>query len=164
MPVATLARHIGCEGAFNLRDIGGYGTSSGRTVRLGVVYRADGLHRIPPGGASAIGKLGWRTVIDLRTTAEVAARVFRADGVEVINHPILQATWGVPDATDIDPVEFLSDHYVQMLDEGAAAIPPRSPSSGRRRGCRPSSTARPARTGPACWRRSCSTCSACRTR
>ena len=122
MPVATRARHIGCEGAFNLRDIGGYRTSSGRTVRRGVVYRADGLHRIPPGGASAIGHLSWRTVIDLRTTAEVAGGAFQADGVEVINLPILRATWGVPEATDIDPVEFLSDHYLQMLAEGAAAI------------------------------------------
>lgn len=122
MPVATRPRHIRCEGAFNLRDIGGHRTCGGRTVRRGLVYRADGLHRIPPGGASAIGHLGWRTVIDLRTTAEFAAGAFRADGVEVINLPILRATWGVPEATDIDPVEFLSDHYFQMLDEGAAAI------------------------------------------
>lgn len=122
MPVATRARHIGCDGAFNIRDIGGYSTASGRTIRCGLVYRADGLHRIPPGGASRLGHLGWRTVIDLRTTAEVAAGVFRADGVEVVNLPILRATWGIPEVTDIDPVEFLSDHYLEMLDEGAAAI------------------------------------------
>lgn len=122
MPVAARARRIGCEGAFNLRDLGGYRTCSGRTVRGGLVYRADGLHRIPSGRASALEHLGWRTVIDLRTPAEVAAGAFRADGVEVINLPILRATWGVPDATDIDPVEFLSDHYLQMLDEGAPAI------------------------------------------
>ena len=122
MPVASRARHIRCEGAFNIRDIGGYRTSSGQTVRSGLVYRADGLHRIPPGGAAALGHLGWRTVIDLRTVGEVAAAAFRSEGVEVVNLPVLRATWGIPEATDIDPVAFLSDHYLEMLDQGAAAI------------------------------------------
>lgn len=122
MPALSRVRHVACEGAFNIRDIGGYPTSSGRPVRGGVVYRADGLHRIPPGGASALRPLGWRTVIDLRTTREVACGAYRAEGVEVINLPMLRATWGIPEATEIDPVEFLSGHYLQMLDEGARAI------------------------------------------
>ncbi len=122
MAVEARARHIRCDGAFNIRDIGGYPTSSGHTVRCGLVYRADGLHRVPAGGASALDHLGWRTVIDLRTAGEVAAGMFRSGGAEVINLPILRATWGVPETSDIEPVRFLSEHYLQMLDEGAAAI------------------------------------------
>ncbi len=122
MPVAARVRHIECEGAFNLRDLGGYATADRRRVRPGVVYRADGLHRIPPGGAHALDHLRWRTVLDLRTAGEVAAGMFRADGVEVINLPMLRATWGIPEIGEIDPVEYLSTHYLQMLDEGAAAI------------------------------------------
>lgn len=122
MPVAARRRHLECDGAFNLRDLGGYATSDGRRVRSGVVFRADGLHRIPPGQVHALGHLGWRTVIDLRTTAEVAAGAFCADGIEVVNLPILRATWGVPEVSDIDPVAYLSTHYLQMLEEGAPAI------------------------------------------
>lgn len=122
MPVLSRARHIGCDGAFNIRDLGGYATTDGRSVRWQVLYRADGLHRIPAGAASSIEHLGWRTVLDLRTTGEVDAGAFRAEGHDVIHLPILRATWGIPEVTDIEPVGFLSTHYLQMLDEGAAAI------------------------------------------
>ncbi|MEJ7764003.1 MAG: tyrosine-protein phosphatase [Acidimicrobiales bacterium] len=122
MPVLSPGRHISCDGAFNIRDIGGYRTTSGRDVRRQAVYRADGLHRVPPAGAHALEHLGWRTVIDLRTTGEVDAGSFAAEGVVVVNLPILRATWGIPDAPVTDPVAFLSSHYLQMLDEGAAAI------------------------------------------
>jgi protein-tyrosine phosphatase len=122
MPVLSRVRHIPCDGAFNIRDLGGYEVADGRSVRWQVLYRADGLHRIPPDGRAAVGHLGWRTVLDLRTTGEVDVASFAAAGVEVVHLPILRETWGVPDVTDVDPVAFLSTHYLQMLDEGAGAI------------------------------------------
>lgn len=122
MAVAAPARHVRCDGAFNIRDIGGYVTSTGWIVRSGMVYRADGLHRIPPGGGAALRQLGWRTVIDLRTTREVAAGGYRGEGVEVINLPMLRSTWGVPAVSHLDPLVFLPTHYLHMLDEGAPAI------------------------------------------
>lgn len=122
MPVLSRVRHIACDGTFNVRDLGGYATTDGRVVRWQTLYRADGLHRIPHGATSPVDDLGWRTVLDLRTTAEVDAGAFLGTGLEVIHLPILRATWGIPEVTEVDPVEFLSTHYLQMLDEGAAAI------------------------------------------
>ncbi len=122
MPVLSRARHIGCDGAFNIRDLGGYATAGGQTVRWQVLYRADGLHRIPAEGTAALDHLGWRTVLDLRTGAEVDAGAYRSGSCELIHLPILRATWGIPEVTDVEPVEFLSSHYLQMLDEGAPAI------------------------------------------
>ena len=122
MPVLSRARHIGCDGAFNIRDLGGYPTSDGGSVRWQVLYRADGLHRIPAEATSSLDHLGWRTVLDLRTAAEVDAGAFGPAGPEVIHLPILRTTWGVPEETDIEPISFLSTHYLQMLDEGATAI------------------------------------------
>jgi len=122
MPVLSRVRHIGCDGAFNIRDLGGYATNDGRSVRWQVLYRADGLHRIPLDATLAVAHLGWRTVMDLRTTGEVDAGAFRAEGPEVIHLPILRSTWGIPEEADIEPVAFLSTHYLAMLDEGAAAI------------------------------------------
>lgn len=122
MPVLSRTRHIGCDGAFNIRDLGGYATTDGRSVRWQVLYRADGLHRIPPDATPVVARLGWRTVVDLRTTGEVEAGAFCAEGPETVHLPILRSTWGIPELTDIEPVEFLSTHYLVMLDEGAAAI------------------------------------------
>lgn len=51
----------------NLRDLGGWTTTEGRTVRYGVVYRSTDLSRIRPTSLSA---LDLRTVVDLRTAAE----------------------------------------------------------------------------------------------
>ncbi|MDQ3385652.1 MAG: tyrosine-protein phosphatase [Actinomycetota bacterium] len=122
MPVLSRTRHVACDGAFNLRDLGGYPTADGRSVRWQVLYRADGLHRIPASTTSSLEHLGWRTVLDLRTSGEVDAGAFRAAGIEVIHLPVLRATWGVPEVTDVEPVAFLSTHYLRMLDEGAGAI------------------------------------------
>ena len=122
MPVLSRERHIGCEGAFNIRDLGGYATTDGSTVRWGTLYRADGLHRVPASAAPGLGALGWRTVLDLRTTAEVDDGAFLAGGTEVIHLPILRQTWGIPEDLDVDPVAFLSTHYLHMLDEGREAI------------------------------------------
>lgn len=122
MPVLSRARHVRCDGAFNLRDLGGYPTTDGRRVRWQVLYRADGLHRVPAAGLATVGELGLRTVLDLRTTGEHDAGAFVVDGTTVLHLPILRATWGIPDAAEIDPVAFLSEHYQRMLDEGAGAI------------------------------------------
>lgn len=122
MPVHAIARHIRCDGAFNLRDLGGYATRSGATVRWHTLYRADGLHRIPRASTQGVTELGLRTILDLRTTDEVDAGAFSAEGIEVIHLPILRRTWGTPDTIDVDPVSFLSDHYLQMLEEGAGGI------------------------------------------
>ena len=122
MPVLSRTRHVACDGAFNIRDLGGYPTADGRSVRWQVLYRADGLHRIPAAAASSLDHLGWRTVLDLRTAGEVEAGAFRAAGVDVIHLPVLRTTWGVPEVADVEPVPFLSTHYLQMLDVGAGAI------------------------------------------
>jgi protein-tyrosine phosphatase len=59
------------EGAYNIRDIGGYPTRDGRTTRWKTLLRADSLHRLPPKSQSALIDYGLRTVIDLRRTEEV---------------------------------------------------------------------------------------------
>ena len=43
-------RRITLERAFNFRDLGGYAATDGRTVRWGLLYRADGIHRRIAGG------------------------------------------------------------------------------------------------------------------
>jgi len=62
--------HIPLENASNLRDLGGWPTWDGRTVRTGVVFRAPALVRLSPADEAAIATLGIRTVCDFRGTRE----------------------------------------------------------------------------------------------
>jgi protein-tyrosine phosphatase len=114
-------------GAFNVRDLGGLRTSDGRSLRRGVAYRADGLHRLPPEEVRRLADLGVRTVVDLRTASEieVAASVVAAEPVVVVHLPILQEVWphdAFDEADTADPVAFLVARYLEMLEEGASAI------------------------------------------
>ena len=115
------------HGCFNARDLGGLVTGDGRRLRSGVVYRADGLHRLPPGEVERLAAAGIRTVVDLRTAAELeAAPSFGgAEGIEVHHLPVLREVWPRdqfgPEIDD-DPVGFLVDRYAEMLDEGRDAI------------------------------------------
>lgn len=56
----------------NVRDLGGLANAAGRRVRRGALIRSDQLCRLDDGGRDALLAHGVRTVIDLRTPAEVA--------------------------------------------------------------------------------------------
>ncbi len=80
-------RHLDLEGAYNIRDIGGYETSDGRHVRLHKLFRSDSLHKLTESSQKTLVGEGLRTVIDLRQTvsAEGQPNVF-ADSSEVTYH------------------------------------------------------------------------------
>jgi protein-tyrosine phosphatase len=71
-------RHLPLPGTYNVRDIGGYATLEGRTVRWRTCFRADSLHRLEPEAQQALIDHGIQTVIDLRRSdeAEAAPNVF----------------------------------------------------------------------------------------
>jgi protein-tyrosine phosphatase len=82
-------RHLSLEGTYNVRDCGGYLTGEGRTVKWGVLFRADGLHRLTPKGQATLLSYGVRTIIDLRRSEElqIAPNVF-ADCSDVQYHHV----------------------------------------------------------------------------
>lgn len=113
-------------GAFNVRDLGGLAIGSGAQVRRGCVFRADGLHRLPLAEVERLGAMGIRTVVDLRTTGELARDAsVRADGILVVHLPVLREVWTdtalTPDETS-DPAAFLVGRYLEMLEQGREAI------------------------------------------
>jgi len=114
-------RHIPFPTVFNFRDIGGYATGDGRTVRWRRVYRADGIHRL---SNRDLAPLGIRTVVDLRTEAERVERgYFDADEIDYHHLPMFEQTWereGV--LPDQDAVAYLAARYADMLVTGPAAI------------------------------------------
>ena len=75
MPQPTSAdpnRHLPLEGAYNVRDIGGYETQDGRTTRWRTLFRADSLHRLTSASQTTLLDYGLRTVLDLRRSDELA--------------------------------------------------------------------------------------------
>jgi protein-tyrosine phosphatase len=65
-------RDLGLTGDPNLRDIGGYRTTSGAWVRMGVVYRSQALDDLTPSDLSIVNGLGITDVYDLRTPDEAS--------------------------------------------------------------------------------------------
>ncbi len=69
------------SGARNFRDLGGYRTSDGKTVRWGKLYRSGSLSQLTPAGCDVLREFGVRSLCDLRTTRERQMQPFawRAD-------------------------------------------------------------------------------------
>jgi hypothetical protein len=79
------APFIPIPGVPNLRDIGGYPTTTGSTIKKGLVYRAAAPHDIPEEGFQQLTELGWKTVFDLRSNTEIekAAKAGSGGVVEI---------------------------------------------------------------------------------
>jgi protein-tyrosine phosphatase len=118
-------RHLSFEGAFNFRDLGGYTTTDGRTVKWRTLFRADAVHRLPDAELDQLADIGLRTVIDLRTDAEVEEGHLHdpSRGITHVHLDVLGQVWKPRDLDeDADASEVLGDLYVQMLDIGAPAL------------------------------------------
>lgn len=72
MTHADFDRALPFEGAFNLRDMGGYSTVDGRRVKRGVLYRSGTMAMLTEEAEHQLGTLGIATVCDLRRPNERA--------------------------------------------------------------------------------------------
>lgn len=124
-PEPTLDRVIRFQRVFNVRDLGGLPTEDGRIVRRGLVYRADGVHRLRDEDLEAARALGLRTVMDLRTAEEVERGRFPVEDHPVDWHhlPVLQRIWSDDELVPgLSAADFLRDRYLDMLVEGGGSL------------------------------------------
>lgn len=92
--MTTPMRHIPLEGAYNVRDVGGYPTQDGGTTNWKTFLRADGLNALTEDAQDTLIDYGVRTIIDLRSETELAdePNVFaESDRVKYVNIPLLPA-------------------------------------------------------------------------
>lgn len=118
-------RHLPFEGAFNFRDLGGYPTVDGRTVRWRTLYRADAVHRLPDAELDVLAERGVRTIIDLRTVTEIEHGHLHDEGrgLHHVHLDVLGTTWKPDDLPDdADAGEVLGELYIAMTTIGADAL------------------------------------------
>src|SRR6478736_8770622 len=117
-------RRIVLDNVHNFRDLGGYSTTDGRTIRWRMLFRADGLSGMSAADLEIMRELGLRTVIDLRSNKELDERGrFPHEDVPVSYHhlSVIDTTWS-EDTERVPPedeAEGLTWAYEQMLDRGA---------------------------------------------
>ncbi|MGE3692958.1 MAG: tyrosine-protein phosphatase [Novosphingobium sp.] len=70
--VQAPSRFIVMEGGRNFRDVGGYRTADGRTVRWHALYRTGSLANLTPEAIARFGRLHVTLIIDLRSSDERA--------------------------------------------------------------------------------------------
>ncbi|MCY7302933.1 MAG: tyrosine-protein phosphatase [Thermoleophilia bacterium] len=68
--MGTVERSLAWDGCFNVRDLGGLETASGRRTRHGAVVRADNVRRLSEAGWRDALDHGIRRVVDLRFAGE----------------------------------------------------------------------------------------------
>jgi protein-tyrosine phosphatase len=86
---AAHVRQVKLEGQDNFRDLGGYRTTDGRTVKWGLIYRTGQLSKLTDADLARLAALKIRTVVDLRGPAEIERGKDRVpEGVRDVNYPI----------------------------------------------------------------------------
>lgn len=115
--IDTPSRHLPLDGTRNVRDVGGYATTSGRRTRWRTILRSDELTRIPPHAQQELLDLGLRQVIDLRWPEELdrSPNVFASSPVvRYTSIPLLK--------DDPTPHSGLAGMYLHVFDARAAQL------------------------------------------
>lgn len=114
------SRILHAEGAYNVRDLGGYRSRDGRATRWGTFYRGDGLHRLTPEGKSAIERAGVRTIVDMRHERELQGKKNAFAGAEDMHY--LNVALMNPAAPNTRRMESLGDLYISLLEDCQPAL------------------------------------------
>ncbi len=92
MELTITNRELRLEIAHNVRHLGGYTTSNGRTTRDDII-RSASLHRLTDTGMRHLAEAGVTTIIDLRSDMELARDVTPDStpyGIRMVHAPVFQ--------------------------------------------------------------------------
>ncbi len=91
------------EGAYNIRDIGGYQTTNGQYVKKGLLFRSGDLNLLTNEDLSYLNRLNLQTIIDFRSDKE------RKEAPDKVPQIITESVWlpinagNMEDIFSIDP-------------------------------------------------------------
>ncbi len=121
MTLDTSERHVRLTGGHNFRDLGGYRSADGRTVRWGRLFRSGKLSGLTASDVVRLADHGIRVVCDLRTPVE-RRREPSVPGVAPLHlgwdydvgHGRLRELAGQPGVTPEQVHDALADAYAAM--------------------------------------------------
>lgn len=123
--MTSFERHIPLKGAHNVRDLGGYPTAAGGTVPWRTFLRADALHQLGPEDIDTLLDLGLKTVIDLRSDAELARQPSTLAGHPAIKYHHISLFDGLAPADQMMSAHEgfdLSTRYIAAIDACRPAL------------------------------------------
>lgn len=116
----TPGKSLGIVSIPNLRDMGGYKTSNGKTVARGLVYRSNQLFNISESDMLLLAKLNLKNAFDLRTAAE---RTKNLDELPVgVNNIWLDVLADVPASGPANLNSLLSDPLKANIELGDGKV------------------------------------------
>ena len=119
------SRRLILDGAFNFRDLGGYETVTGKTLKWRTLFRSDDLFRLSIADYHTFEAIGIRTVVDLRTDVEANQRGrFALDGTNIsyYQHSLPDISVESEDDEEITGSDYIFHRYKQILLYGTAQI------------------------------------------
>jgi len=119
-PLTAQQRHFKIDGAYNVRELGGYRTTTGDVTHWGRFLRADLLGDIPAESVAALTEYGIRTAIDLRVNDELLQKpsvLARSPGIEYFHHNLLGDDELPEVVRKYETAREMADGYAWMLDE-----------------------------------------------
>ncbi|MFE5970746.1 tyrosine-protein phosphatase [Streptomyces sp. NPDC056460] len=123
-----MRRHIPFERLHNFRDLGGYRTADGGTVRWATLYRSDSLAKLAdadPADRKRFRALDVTTVIDLRYPWEIAAKGRLPETADISWHNLSIEHRPYDQAEidpDLDPWRYLADRFAEVAEDGAVEL------------------------------------------
>jgi protein-tyrosine phosphatase len=81
-------RHLNLAGASNFRDLGGYPSADGRSVRWRQLFRSNHLGQLTNDDIAVVRRLGLKSAFDLRGVEERATAMCCVDDITVHSLPI----------------------------------------------------------------------------
>lgn len=118
------ARTVPLDSVQNLRDMGGYFNNRNKMIRWGKVYRSGDISNLSYIDSLRLDKLGLKTVIDLRSTEEMARSPLALPGVNIIKMPLsagsltqLQPYLQSGRIRKGDAIVYMQDLYLKFITE-----------------------------------------------
>ena len=110
----------------NFRDLGGYPTREGRTLRWRTLFRSDALHAVSAADVVALREqLGMSDIVDLRSSFELNAEgrgLLESEPIEFHHTPLFDGDMRGAESAAATKLLTLADRYIGMLDHAREPI------------------------------------------
>lgn len=121
------ARSVAMDSVQNLRDLGGYTTKNGKTIKWGQVFRSGQLCNLTEWDSIRLDKLHIKTIIDLRTEKESLMYPIRYSNANIVHVPIsIGRMEEAPERVIEDQMKkgdaqvYLEDEYLQFVTDNTS--------------------------------------------